>query len=328
MTTKEQVFQLLQESGSAFLSGQQIAEHLFLTRAAVWKAVKGLQQEGYKIEAVTNKGYRLIADSTRPDLCRIRTEANLPDSISLLYYDTVSSTNDIAKCMAAEQPGKDAVILAGSQSAGRGRRGRSFFSPANTGMYLSLLLHPQLHFEDAVRLTCLTAEALCLAIEEVTGLAPSIKWVNDLFYNGRKIAGILTESEAALEDGSLSYVVIGAGLNLCAPYEGFPEELKAIAGPLLTHVQEEDLQTRLYAAILRHFFALYKDPALRSFIDGYRAHSMLIGRYVRILSGGSRASNRRYARVKGIDDRCRLEICYDDGTSDVLSSGEVSVVRY
>ncbi len=330
MSTKEEVLHILQENGTSFLSGQQIADRLFLTRAAVWKAIKALQKDGCHIEAVTNRGYRLLVDPVRPNLNQIRQLSTLPKDFEILYFDSIPSSNDQAKLLAANNSQKDLIVIAGSQTKGKGRRGRIFYSPDKTGLYISFLLHPQMSFSQAVRLTCMMAEALCRAIEEVTGLQPDIKWVNDIFYNGKKIAGILTEGESSLEDGSLSYVVIGVGLNLYPPYEGFPESLKNVAGSLLNSAYDPNVRDSLYASLIKHFFSLYEDPNFSAFIDGYRSRSMLIGRYVKLLQPDKerRKGGYDYALVTGIDENCQLCVKYEDGKEATLSSGEISVIRY
>lgn len=336
MTTKEQVLALLKQNASGYLSGQQIANQLYLTRAAVWKAIKALQSEGYEIAAVTNRGYCLKENTSLPDAEEIRrllkrkwaARREVPE---IIVYETVGSTNDCAREFAEQEISRcEKIVIAGTQTSGRGRRGRSFYSPGQTGMYMSFLLYPDMEFARATRLTCMMAEAICRAVEEETGIETQIKWVNDIFYKERKVAGILTEGRTSMEDGSLMYVIIGAGVNLYQPAEGFPEELKGIAGSLLSERPDAGFMNRLYAAVIDHFFRLYDDPDANAFVEGYRRRSMLIGHYVKIMgyAGSEKLPGSDYALVTGIDSDCRLQIRYDDGRTDALSSGEVSVVKY
>lgn len=341
MTTREKVYGLLKKSGSVYISGQQIADQLYLTRAAVWKAIKALQKEGYQIDAVTNKGYRLQEKTVLPDAERIRElllQSRTADSLlaeeleklPVLVFGQVASTNDTAMEYAQDGEETERVIIAGKQTSGKGRRGRVFFSPDRTGMYMSFLLYPHWPFTKAIRLTCMMAVAVCRAILEVTGIETQIKWVNDIYYREKKIVGILTEGRTSMEDGTLSHVVVGAGINLYMPYDGFPDELRAQAGSLLEDCPDAEVMNALYASVIRHFFRLYRDPDEQAFIEEYRRRSMLIGHYVKIMnfSGNEKMPGNEYAFVTGIDDECRLQIRYDNGHTDALSSGEVSVVRY
>lgn len=337
MTTKEQVLELLNNSGTAFLSGQEIADKLFVTRAAVWKAIKALQNQGLEIEAVTNKGYRLKVEEFIPNEAEIRQELlnhplapkafNIKRPDFIVSLQSTESTNQYAKEEGLTNPGQEGVIIAGNQTAGRGRRGRAFFSPENTGIYMSLLLFPQESLNKLSGITCLTAVAICRAIKEVTGLDVEIKWVNDIYYKGRKVGGILTEAITSLEDGSSSYIIIGIGINLYEPYDGFPDELKKVAGGLLTGAISKEIKTRLISEILIQFYLRYYCPQEFPYVEDYKNRSMLIGNYVKILSY-DKTSSKGYAYVTGIDDECHLMIRYEDGNEDVLSSGEVSVVKY
>lgn len=369
--TKDQVLDFLKKSGLQYVSGQQIADQLYLSRSAVWKAIKALRKDGYEIAAGTHRGYRLVQKAVLPDAQRIRellqtrwtdTRGFTHPLPEITVFESVGSTNDCAREYGEEtlqeegtekqgdkektdaekideektgeasgnSSRKERIVIAGAQTGGRGRRGRSFFSPEASGMYMSFLLYPQMDFARATRLTCMMAEAICRAIDEITGIEIQIKWVNDIYCRGKKIVGILTEGRTSLEDGSLSYVVIGAGINLCTPSGGFPAELKNIAGALLEEAPDDDLKNRLYAAVIDHFFRLYDDPDEQAYIEGYRRRSMLIGHYVKIMgySGDEKLPGNGYALVTGIDDECRLQIRYDNGRTDALSSGEVSVVKY
>lgn len=335
-STKSLVLNLLRKNGSCFTSGEDIAKELFVTRAAVWKAIKTLEKNGYNIEAVTNKGYRIIEENTLPDrdvisakaLSDAEVESFLKD-VDLMVYDRVDSTNDLIKTYAAEHPGKDAIIIADSQSKGKGRRGRSFYSPEGTGMYMSFLIHPGVSLDKAMNFTCMIAESTTRAIRKVTGLDVGIKWVNDIYYKGKKISGILTEAVTSLEDGSLTDVIIGIGINLYEPYEGFPEDIKDKAGALFAKRDDSNLKNNLYAAMIAEFYKDYRLPEKYPYLDGYRENSILIGSYVKISSNlDDERLPKGYAKVTGIDDDCRLLVKYDDGREEALFSGEVSVVKY
>lgn len=333
MTTKEQVLQLLKKNGNLFISGQEMAEELFVTRASVWKAVKTLQNEGFNIEAVTNRGYRLLKDISAPEekhmleyLQRLNSDIQ---NIELRVYDTVDSTNEQARRMAGENPDKTYIIVADRQTAGRGRRGREFFSPSGTGIYISFLLYPETDLSDSMTITCMMAECLRRAIGDVTGLDCGIKWVNDIFYNDRKVAGVLTEGFTSLEDGRLEYLIVGAGINVYEPIDGFPEAIRETAGALLKTETDNELKNKLCASIIDHFLKCYLHPDENRFMSDYRNHSILPGKYIKINRfNRSTQSGREYAYVTGIDDNGHLCVRYDDGKEETLFTGEVSVVKY
>lgn len=333
MSTKNKVLELLNNNCNRFLSGQQMAEELYVTRAAIWKAIKSLESEGYPIEAVTNRGYRLKREFNIPkkDEIILYLQENyaglIPDNININVFDEVESTNDSIRTWINDEV---CVVIAGSQTKGRGRRGRSFFSPNGTGIYMSVLVHPDIPVSKATALTCIMAVAICRAIKEVTGIDTQIKWVNDIYYKGKKIAGILTEAVTSIEDGSVSYVIMGAGINLYEPVEGFPADIKDVAGALLNSQSDEGLGSRLCGAIIGSFFEIYNNMSEFGYIEEYKRRSLLTGNYVKVLQYG--ADNEKlcnsYAYVEGIDDECRLLVRYDDGTTEKLSTGEVSVVKY
>lgn len=326
-TTKENVLKLLSEHNSNFVSGQEIADTLYITRAGIWKAVNALRKDGYNIEAVTNKGYRLRLEKDILSLEGVQRNLDKDGiEIKVNVYDEVASTNDLAKEYAVSHS-DDIVMIANYQTKGRGRRGRSFFSPKGCGLYISFLLHPKTDIEKATQATCMAAVAVCKAIEKLTGKDVKIKWVNDIFLDGKKICGILTEGATSLEDGSLSYMVIGIGINLYIPKDGFPDEIKNIAGVLFTEGElEEDMKNRLSAGIIRELTNLLGSGDIDDYLEDYRSRSMLIGNYVKILNGGTVSGG--YGKVEGIDDECHLIVRRDNGEVEALSSGEVSVVRY
>ena len=335
MTVKEQVLLLLENHRGEFFSGQEIAEQLSISRAGVWKAVKALQKEGYAIEAVSNRGYVL---HRAPDvLSAAFIGQKLQEKNILLHVQVekmVDSTNNELKRYIVNGEKRDMVLLSEEQSAGRGRRGHTFYSPEGTGLYMSLLLHPDAGPEEATMLTTLTAVAAAKAVEEVSGEPVQIKWVNDVWMRGLKISGILTEGSASLEEGKLEYVIVGIGINMYEPEGGFPDEIKNVAGAVFeSHVKRENLRNKVAAQFLENFMEYYRDFPARNYLEEYRKRSFVIGKRVRIITpeGTPRqpenagAASREYALVLGIDDECHLNVRYDDETTEYLSSGEISV---
>lgn len=322
MTTKEKLLELLEENREEYLSGEELAGTLAVSRAAVWKAVKSLQQEGYPIDAVTNRGYRLSRGGDRLSAPGIRKY--LKDAcreLPITVVEETQSTNTALRALAEAGAPEGMVYIAQSQTGGRGRMGRSFFSPAGTGLYLSLLLRPTTwEPARAAQLTAAAAAAMCEAIREVTGKEPGIKWVNDLLLDGKKVCGILTEASFSMESGVLEYAVLGLGVNVYPPEGGFPKELGEIAGAVLD-TPGEDVRNRLAGEFLNRFLAGYAHPEDRSFLDTYRRRSVAVGRDITVLSGG----HERRAFAFGVDDDCRLLVRYDDGTEQALSYGEIRI---
>jgi len=326
MNSKQQVAALLEQCTEGYVSGSSIAQSLGLTRAAVWKIVKQLEDEGYQIESA-KRGYRLGEQSDAvSEGSIIRELGNHAEHYTLEVFSDIDSTNSYLKRMAPElignvvNSGKWHAAVAGSQNAGRGRLGRNFVSPPGTGVYLSVLLKPDLPAAEAVRITTAAAVAACLAIEDCTEENPSIKWVNDVFVRGKKCCGILTEASIDLESGGLDWAVMGIGLNVYEPEGGFPEELKDIAGPI-SQRRCRDLRSRLAAAFLKHFYDICSDLGTAEFASEYKKRSFLIGKHINVLRGGSS----RPAKALDIDGECRLVVRYEDGSEEALSSGEVSV---
>lgn len=322
MTTKEKLLALLEDSKGTFFSGEEIARTLQVSRAAVWKAVNALREDGYTIDAATNKGYRLSPDSDilSPQGIRRFLKPEYRD-LDLTVLPTAPSTNALVREKANQGRPEGCVIVACEQTDGRGRYGRQFFSPIDSGVYLSLLLRPTAYSpQQATCLTAAAAAAMCQAIEAVTGQQPGIKWVNDIFLHGKKVCGILTEAAVGLETGALDYMVLGAGVNLYPPVKGFPEEIQPIAGSVLERSCPE-AKNRLVGEFLNRFWDFYTHPECRTYLEDYRSRSLAIGQNVTVLSAGRAVSAYAY----GIDDDFRLLVRYDSGKTEALSYGEIRI---
>ena len=203
MTVKSSLLEMLEKNKGEVLSGESIAGELGCTRAAVWKAVKSLREEGYHIEAGPNKGYMLAKDTNRLSQEGIRLFLDDP-KVKIDIYDELESTNQTAKKEAMMgEAGHGAFVIARSQTAGRGRRGREFYSPADTGLYMSVILKPQGTIHDSLLITTAAAVAVYRAVAQLCGIQLDIKWVNDLFYKGKKVCGILTEAVTDFESGNM-----------------------------------------------------------------------------------------------------------------------------
>lgn len=319
--TKDAVLELLWQNKDAWLSGAALAESLTISRTAVWKAVEQLRREGYAIESATRRGYRLSSKSDVLSEQGVRKYLRNP-AVTPRVLPVVSSTNTLLKSMAAEGAPEGLALLAGEQTAGRGRMGRSFYSPPDSGLYMSLLLRPQIPATEAVRITACAAVAVAEAVEELSGLDTQIKWVNDVLVRGRKVCGILTEGSLDLESGGLSYAVVGIGVNTAVPAGDFPPELRQIAGALFGEDRPPELRCRLAAAVLDRlmdFYARLDDPVLW---EAYRRRSLVLGREIDILAPGKEPEP---ATALDLDTDYGLLVSLPDGSLRKLNSGEVSV---
>ncbi|MBS1381549.1 MAG: biotin--[acetyl-CoA-carboxylase] ligase [Oscillospiraceae bacterium] len=321
MTVKQSVLRALGEARGASVSGEVLAQSLGVSRAAVWKAIKSLQGEGYRISAGTNRGYRL---EEYPDLLTAEgISAMLPlelAQLDLRVFDEIDSTNLEAKRLAMTGLSRCAVI-ADRQTAGRGRLGRSFYSPPGCGIYTSLLLRPRPdQLADVTLLTTAAGVAVCRALEKAAGVQAEIKWVNDLYLNGKKICGILTEGVTDFESGMIESIVIGYGVNFRDDAH-LPEELRPIVGSVFGAEPPTVTRSALAAAMLAELLPLAEDLSSRSFLPEYRRRSMLLGREIVF----SRAGGRFAAVAEGIDDNGGLVVRLPDGSRETLRSGEVSV---
>ena len=318
MTTKEKVLELLEENSGEALSGEMLAAKAGVSRAAVWKVIKELQSAGYPISAVTNKGYTLSEKSDV--LSRQRILSRLCTGGQLEVLDEVESTNTLAKQLAAQGAPSGSLVVANSQTAGRGRRGRSFASPAGTGLYMSLIIRTELSMECAATLTSAAAVAVCRVFDRLCGKNMQIKWVNDIFMDGKKCCGILSEAEANFETGGVSYAVVGIGLNIHEPQGGFADEIKDIAGAIFK--EEEFVPRSLIAAeIANELFAFAQKLPETSFMDEYRKRSCVLGKKINIIQNGTV----RRAKALAITDNGHLTVSLEDGSQEELSFGEISI---
>lgn len=317
----EAVLALLEEARGRYFSGEEMALRLSVSRAAVWKAVRALRDEGYAIAAAPNRGYALAETADILSASGIRK--HLAGDAAALRVETqerVSSTNTVLKERAAAGEPAGAVLVAGEQTTGRGRMGRGFFSPGGTGLYLSMLLRPHEAPGEAALITAAAAVAVAETVEAVSGKETGIKWVNDVYLGGKKICGILTEAGVNLESGALDYAVLGIGVNVYAPAGGFPDGLADTAAAIF-EAPRFDLRSRLAAEILNRVTPLCADLSARRFVPAYRRRSLVLGREIQILSGGETGR----ALALSVDDDCRLRVRYPDGREALLSAGEVSI---
>lgn len=321
MAVKDKVLDILDANRGDFLSGEQLADSLGCTRGAIWKAVKVLQEQGYPISAVTNKGYSLDENTDILSLAGVKKYL-VPErkDMDIEAYKEVTSTNLLLKDCANQGASEGKVIIAGAQTQGRGRLGRSFFSPSDSGLYLSILLRPNMAAQDAVKITTAAAVSVALAVESVSDLKPDIKWVNDIYINGRKICGILTEASFSMESGGLDYAVLGIGVNAYEPDGGFPEAIRDIAGAVFEE-RKSDMRNRIAAEIINNFMRLYESFSENSFYPEYRKRLLWVGEKINIIRGEEKTP----AIMLGADEDCKLHVRYEGGREEYISSGEISI---
>ena len=269
--------------------------------------------------------------------------------LNIEIYPVLASTNLTLKEKAGAGAPEGTVIIAEEQTMGRGRFGRKFFSPADTGIYMSILLRPQLQPSDSTLITTAAAVAVSEAIEEITGAATAIKWINDIWIkkhegnNHAKICGILTE--AALSSGSKypDYIILGIGINVFEPENGFPTELSAIASSAISsentkksysdsladttkcNSHTDNTRNRIIAAVLNKFMAFYPELTKRTFLEEYRRRSIVLGRKINVIENTLRPDVSFSATAVAIDDDCNLIVELEDGTVKSLYSGEISI---
>lgn len=320
MSTRDDVLRMLEENREVYLSGSRMAQMLGVTRASVWKAVKTLEEDGYKIEAVTNKGYRLSAGNQKLSEYAVRRHLKTKELGKTLYIlESVDSTNNYAKALAAEGAPHGTAVAAQMQTGGRGRLGRSFFSPPGAGMYLSVILRPTVDTDRALSVTCAVAVAVCRAVEKFINNSAQIKWVNDVYIAGKKVCGILTEAVSDLESGSVEFLVVGIGINLTC--EAFPPELREIATALSEHGGERTDCAELIAEVLCELEQVYDQLDTAAFMPEYRQRSCVIGKWVRAIRAGAE----RKVLIKDIDDTGALLVENQAGVPERINSGEISL---
>ncbi|MBQ8297925.1 MAG: biotin--[Ruminococcus sp.] len=324
MNVKTSVLSALAQSGESFISGTRLADSANVSRNAVWKAVKALEAEGFLIDAVSNKGYRISPDNNK--LCPELISAKLRTSClgrKLSVLGETDSTNNYAKKLASAGAVHGMAVIADSQTSGRGRLGRGFFSPPGTGLYMSVIIRPDFGIETAQLITSCAACAAAEAAEALCGHETAIKWVNDLYMNGRKICGILTEASLSLETKSLDYAVIGIGINVLSIRDIMGSELVGIASSIEDETGVRVSRNALCAELLNRLERRLADIGSRSFLGDYRRRELLTGNTITANAGGEALTG----KAVGIDENAALILELPDGSRRILSSGEANLCR-
>lgn len=320
MKTKDIVLRELEKNRANYISGQELAEKLNISRTAIWKAINTLKESGFQIESQTKLGYKLLEkdDKLSEEGIRKGLREELKD-IDLFVYDEIDSTNTEAKRRLYSSDVKDfTVIVSDMQKGGRGRTGKSFASPKGSGVYFSIILHPKDFYDFSYfdLTTVKAAVAVAEGIKEATGKQAEIKWVNDLFINGRKICGILSELDADFESRSVKSVIVGIGINVNEPKDDSFKDLKDIAGYIGTDV----IRNEILSSILNAFYENNYVKKDKEIIEYYKNYSLVIGKDLTFELNGKKYT------AKGFDINDKGNLIVDTGEKKItLSSGEVSI---
>lgn len=321
---KSKVLKVLEENKGKTVSGAEIAKALNISRTSIWKVINSLRNDGYTINAVTNKGYSLADNTDLISKEGISLYLNKEFSnIEIYTYKTTTSTNEVAKKLALTEAKHGTVVISEEQTAGKGRMGRSFYSPANTGIYMSIILRPNLTAMDSVLITTSSSVAICDAINKVTGIECQIKWINDIYINNKKIGGILTEASTNFESGTIDYLILGIGINFNNPKDNFPDDLKEIADSLYKGNSNGINRNILCAEILNNILSIIPKIKYYDFIQEYKKRSIILNQEIMYTSGGICSKG----KAIDINNDGSLVIKHDDGSIKILNSGEVSIRR-
>ena len=313
------------DANGEFVSGQRISEELGCSRTAVWKHIEDLRHEGYELEAVRRKGYRIMKIPNKISSNEIQLGLKTKNLGSTIHFEeSVTSTQKIAHQLAYNGAEEGTLVVAEEQTEGRGRLSRGWHSPKYTGVWMSLILRPNLPPPRAPQLTLLTAVAIVQAIEEVTTVQPSIKWPNDILVNGKKLVGILTEMQA--ETDKINSVIIGIGINVNQEKEHFPEELQTIATSLKMESGQEVNRAELIQVFLTKMEQLYENYLKHGFLPIkllWESYAVSIGKKIiaRTITGTLEGT------ALGITDDGVLILEQQDGTITHIHSADIELSK-
>jgi BirA family biotin operon repressor/biotin-[acetyl-CoA-carboxylase] ligase len=320
---KDKVLRILKDSGENFVSGEKISGELGVTRAAIWKYINLIKEDGYEIEAISRKGYRIIS---APDILTFEEVKDFLNTQyigkNIIYYDSIGSTNSKAKELAEGGQEHGTVVISEEQTSGRGRLGRNWVSPKYKGIWMSIILRPDIITENISQITLLGAAAVQKAIMEM-GIKTGIKWPNDIVLNSKKVCGILTEMSGEIDH--INYIVMGIGINVNLEEEDVPLDLKDMATSLKLQSGICLDRKLLLANVLNIFEKLYNDFVqngnINEIIEICRKNSILIGKEIQLIYKGKITT----AKALDISDDGELVIENDQGIIEHIVSGEVSI---
>ncbi len=321
---RQKILEILMDNMDEFVSGENISHRLGVTRAAVWKHMELLREEGYEIESVPRKGYRLVdlPDTIDKALIGWRLSTKVLGR-EIISFDSVDSTNIVAKERAAKGCMEGTVIIADEQTGGKGRLGRSWVSPSKKGIWMSIVLRPVMTPTKAPLITSMAAVAVTQAIANITGLKPTIKWPNDILIDGKKVCGILTEMQGDMD--TIQYIVVGIGINVNLDMDDIPDELKDKATSLKIETGSFICRVAMVKALLRELENIYLNYIdtgdSKGIIDYIVDHSATIGNRVKVIGVNTHLEG----MAIGLSDNGALLVMLDDGRIEKVMSGDVSV---
>ena len=325
MSTKNRILELLEQQRGESISGEHLAGVLGISRNAVWKAIKELQKDGYHIVAVTNKGYCLSAENdiiSIPGIKPFLSERSQFYANKIQVHKSLESTNKTAKEMAVAGAEHGTIIISDCQTMGRGRYSRNFFSPSGGGLYMSMVLRPEaMHFKNPTSVTAFAAVSVCEAIESISTKVPRIKWVNDIFIDGKKVCGILTEAVTDFESGGLDWVVLGIGINVHTRTEDFPCDLQSIATSIYPDEKMSGVRNRLSAEIINRIFGFETLPSETEIFEKYKKRLMVLGKKITVIQNQVEYK----ATAIDVDSVGHLVVKNESGERITLSSGEIRI---
>lgn len=323
----DKIIGVLRSHGAGYVSGEDLCKLADISRAAIWKRIEKLRDEGYEIEASPHLGYRLIKvpDRLIPSEIKWHLKTKVVGR-EILSYNKVGSTNTIAYELAEKGLKEGAVIIAEEQSGGKGRHGRSWQSPPKAGIYMSCILRPHIAPNEIPEITLVAAVALAKAIREFTGLDAMIKWPNDILIDGRKVCGILTEMKA--EQDRIDFIILGIGINVNSHSADLPKTGTSLRSASLRHFgrNEElsriDLARKILEAIEEYYFLLKKKGS-GPIIEEWKTLSEMLGSRVKVC-----LPNRTFEGLAhNIDPDGALVVRLDSGILNKVSSGDVVMIR-
>lgn len=311
---EKEILKILSQNQGKYISGQTISEQLHVSRMSISSYIKKLKEKGYKIEAMTKKGYCLTFDNDILFIDEIKKNIH-PFYQHIDYFDMIDSTNEYMKTHHYQQGD---IVIADSQTHGKGRNGRHFHSPKQKGIYLSFLLKPEMSIYDSLKITACLAVAITKAIEHNYALKPQIKWVNDIMIQDKKVSGILCEAHLEMNTAQIESMVVGIGINVHS--YAMPQELENIAGCIEDYANTYVPRQKIIIDFLNYFYDDYSHLSDSSFMQYYRQHSYILHQDITVYE-----NNQTYcAYVQNINDDASLTIVVDDGIKK-LHSGEISI---
>lgn len=324
MTTDTHILLALRQAGSGFVSGAELSARLGITRAAIWARIEELRRVGYDIAASPHQGYRLLGvpDVLYADDLLALVAGNEVVGRDIRVFEETGSTNDIVEKLARDGVKEGVVVLAESQSRGRGRLGRKWASPARKGLWFSVLLRPELRPQAATQLTVAAATSLCRAIRAQTDLVPQVKWPNDILIGGRKVAGVLTELNA--EPDRVKHLTLGIGLDVNLDAGDFPAEVRPLATSLKLAAGRAIPRSELAAGLLRELDADYariRRGQFAGLADEWESQCVTLGRRVRLLLGAREVTG----RAEALDEDGALLLRTDHGRLERVIGGDVVI---